>query len=44
LEATTQALRDAADSVSTAADRLHEPREIIYGPVQRNLGPGEGKR
>ena len=44
LRATGQALRRAADSLGAAAGRLRDPRQVIYGPPDAALGPGEGKR
>lgn len=44
LRATAQALRSAADSVGAAAGRLRNPRQVIYGPGEAGLGPGEGAR
>jgi phospholipid/cholesterol/gamma-HCH transport system substrate-binding protein len=44
LRATAQALRAAAESVGAAAGRLREPRQLIFGPPEGALGPGEGGR
>jgi phospholipid/cholesterol/gamma-HCH transport system substrate-binding protein len=44
LRASGQALRSAAHAVGAAAGRLREPRQIIYGPAEGALGPGEGSR
>lgn len=44
LRATAQALRSAADSVGAAAGRLRDPRQVIFGPAEGGLGPGEGAR
>jgi phospholipid/cholesterol/gamma-HCH transport system substrate-binding protein len=44
LQETTRSLRDAAQSIGLAADRLREPSEILYGPGPQKLGPGEGGR
>jgi phospholipid/cholesterol/gamma-HCH transport system substrate-binding protein len=44
LRATAQALRSAADSVGVAAGRLRDPGQLIYGPAEGGLGPGEGAR
>ena len=44
LRATGQSLRRAADSLGAAASRLRDPRQVIYGPPDAALGPGEGKR
>ena len=44
LRTTAQALRAAADSVGAAAARLRDPRQVIYGPPEAGLGPGEGTR
>jgi hypothetical protein len=30
--------------VGAAAGRLRDPRQIIYGPPEAGLGPGEGGR
>lgn len=42
LRITAQALRSAADSVGAAAGRLRDPRQVILGPAEGGLGPGEG--
>ena len=34
----------AASSVTSTAEKFKEPRRIIYGPEDANLGPGEEKR
>jgi phospholipid/cholesterol/gamma-HCH transport system substrate-binding protein len=44
MQETTRSLRDAAQSIGLAADRLREPGEILYGPGPGKLGPGEGAR
>jgi phospholipid/cholesterol/gamma-HCH transport system substrate-binding protein len=44
LRATGRALRSAADAVGAAAGRLREPRQVIFGPAEGGLGPGEGAR
>ncbi|HUJ24454.1 MAG TPA: MlaD family protein [Myxococcales bacterium] len=41
LRATSQALRAAAESVDAAAARLREPRQVLFGPAEGSLGPGE---
>ena len=37
-----RAVRSAADSVGGTAGRLRDPRQAIFGPVEGELGPGEG--
>lgn len=44
LRDTARAVRSAADSLGVAADRLRDPRQIIYGPPEGGLGPGERAR
>jgi len=44
LRDTARAVRSAADSLGAAADRLRDPRQIIYGPAEGGLGPGEQTR
>jgi phospholipid/cholesterol/gamma-HCH transport system substrate-binding protein len=44
LRATTQALRSSADIVARSAERLDNPRAIIFGPDASQLGPGEKLR
>jgi phospholipid/cholesterol/gamma-HCH transport system substrate-binding protein len=44
LRSTAEALRSAADSVGAAAGRLRDPRQVIYGPAEGGLGPGEAAR
>jgi phospholipid/cholesterol/gamma-HCH transport system substrate-binding protein len=44
LHTTAQALRSAADSVGAAAARLRDPRQVLYGPAEGGLGPGESTR
>jgi phospholipid/cholesterol/gamma-HCH transport system substrate-binding protein len=44
LRSTAEALRSAADSVGSAANRLRDPRGVIYGPAEGGLGPGEGAK
>jgi phospholipid/cholesterol/gamma-HCH transport system substrate-binding protein len=44
LRTTAQSLRSAAESVGAAAARLRDPRQVIYGPAEGGLGPGEGAR
>jgi phospholipid/cholesterol/gamma-HCH transport system substrate-binding protein len=39
-----RAIRFAADSVGSTAGRLRDPRQAIFGPVEGELGPGEGGR
>ena len=39
-----RAVRSAADSVGSAAARLRDPRQAVLGPVDGELGPGEGGR
>jgi phospholipid/cholesterol/gamma-HCH transport system substrate-binding protein len=39
-----RAVRSAADSVGGAAGRLRDPRQAVFGPVEGELGPGEGGR
>jgi phospholipid/cholesterol/gamma-HCH transport system substrate-binding protein len=42
--ATAQELRSSAEVVSRAADRLDDPRALVFGPTQQQLGPGEKLR
>ena len=44
LRATTQELRSSAEIVARTADRLDNPRTIIFGPDPAELGPGEKLR
>jgi ABC-type transporter Mla subunit MlaD len=44
LRATAQALRNAADAIGAAGGRLRDPGQVLYGPPQGALGPGEGRR
>ena len=44
LRATAQALRDAADALGGVAGRLRDPRQVIFGPSEGALGPGESAR
>jgi phospholipid/cholesterol/gamma-HCH transport system substrate-binding protein len=44
LRATAQALRNAADALAAAGGRLRDPCQVLYGPPQGALGPGEGRR
>ena len=44
LKSTSQQLRNAADSLGTAARRFSDPRAAIFGPADANLGPGEERR
>jgi hypothetical protein len=37
-----RAVRSAADSVGSTAGRLRDPRQAVFGPVDGELGPGEG--
>jgi phospholipid/cholesterol/gamma-HCH transport system substrate-binding protein len=37
-----RAIRSAADSVGSTAGRLRDPRQAVFGPVEGELGPGEG--
>jgi phospholipid/cholesterol/gamma-HCH transport system substrate-binding protein len=34
-------VRSSADALTTAGQRLSEPRAILFGPSRRQLGPGE---
>ncbi len=38
---TARAVRSAADALGAAASRLRDPRQVIYGPPEAGLGPGE---
>jgi len=42
--ATAQELRSSAETVSRAADRLDDPRSLLFGPNPQQLGPGEKRR
>jgi phospholipid/cholesterol/gamma-HCH transport system substrate-binding protein len=44
LRATTQELRSSAEIVARTADRLENPRALIFGPDPAALGPGEKLR
>jgi phospholipid/cholesterol/gamma-HCH transport system substrate-binding protein len=44
LRATTQELRASAEIVARTADRLDNPRAVIFGPDPAQLGPGEKLR
>jgi phospholipid/cholesterol/gamma-HCH transport system substrate-binding protein len=44
IRATAQALRAAADSLAATAGRLRDPRQVLFGPAEGALGPGEAKR
>jgi phospholipid/cholesterol/gamma-HCH transport system substrate-binding protein len=44
LRDTARAVRSAADSLGAAAGRLGYPRQVIYGPPEGGLGPGEKTR
>ena len=44
LRETARAVRSAAEALGTAASRLRDPREVIYGPPEAGLGPGEKTR
>lgn len=44
LRDTARAVRSAAEALGTAANRLRDPRELIYGPPDGGLGPGEKTR
>lgn len=41
LRATAQELRSSMEAVSRAADRLDDPRSLVFGPNRQQLGPGE---
>jgi phospholipid/cholesterol/gamma-HCH transport system substrate-binding protein len=41
---TAQELRSSAELVSRAADRLDDPRALVFGPTPQQLGPGEKLR
>ena len=41
IRATAQELRASAEILSRAADRLQDPRAVIFGPSPAQLGPGE---
>jgi len=44
IRATAQELRASAEILSRAADRLQDPRALIFGPSPAQLGPGERLR
>lgn len=44
LRATAQELRASAEILARAADRLQDPRAVIWGPNPAQLGPGEQLR
>ncbi|MGH8633172.1 MAG: MlaD family protein [Burkholderiales bacterium] len=41
VRATAQELRSSAEILARAADRLQDPRAVIFGPSPAQLGPGE---
>lgn len=43
LRGSAQSVRSAADAVGVAAGRLRDPRQILFGPPDAELGPGEGR-
>ncbi|MCM2258777.1 MAG: MlaD family protein [Vicinamibacteria bacterium] len=44
LRDTARAVRAAAEALGNAAGRMRDPREVIYGPPEGGLGPGEKTR
>lgn len=44
LRTTARSVRAAADALGVAAGRLRDPRQVIYGPPEGGLGPGEQSR
>ena len=44
LRATGQELRASAETVARTAERLDDPRALIFGPSPQQLGPGERLR
>ena len=34
-------LRTSSDALTTTGQRLSDPRAILFGPAQQQLGPGE---
>ena len=44
LRDTARSVRNAADSLGAATGRLRDPRQMIYGPPEGGLGPGEKAR
>jgi len=44
IRATAQELRATAEIFARAADRLQDPRAVIFGPSAGQLGPGERQR
>jgi phospholipid/cholesterol/gamma-HCH transport system substrate-binding protein len=44
LRATARSVRSAADALGAAAGRLRDPRQVIYGPPEGGVGPGEKAR
>jgi phospholipid/cholesterol/gamma-HCH transport system substrate-binding protein len=44
LRATAQELRSSAEILGRAADRLQDPRAVLFGPNPAQLGPGEQMR
>jgi phospholipid/cholesterol/gamma-HCH transport system substrate-binding protein len=44
MRATAQELRASAEILARAADRLQDPRAVIFGPNPAQLGPGEQLR
>jgi phospholipid/cholesterol/gamma-HCH transport system substrate-binding protein len=41
---TARSLQSAGDSVGTAAGRLRNPQQAMFGPAEDALGPGESRR
>jgi phospholipid/cholesterol/gamma-HCH transport system substrate-binding protein len=41
LGATTREIRATAEILARAADRVGDPRTLLFGPSERQLGPGE---
>ena len=44
VRATAQEMRSSSEVVSRAADRLDDPRALVFGPNPNQLGPGEKLR
>jgi len=44
LRSAAQSVRSAADAVGVAAGGLRDPRQILFGPPEAELGPGEAQR
>jgi phospholipid/cholesterol/gamma-HCH transport system substrate-binding protein len=44
LRSTSQQLRSTAATLGTTVHKFNDPRALVFGPADQNLGPGEGRR